>query len=53
MTCFNTNPISVRIKSNWQRINTVTFYLGDISTPLVGVTFKHIVQIQEPLIYKC
>ena len=45
--------VFVRIKSKRQRINTVTFYLRDISTPLVGVVFKHVNQIQEPLIYKC
>ena len=37
----NANPISVRLKSKRQRINTVTFYLRDISTPLVSVVFKH------------
>ena len=41
----NTNPISVRIKSKRQRINTVTFYLLDILIPLFGVVFKHIDQI--------
>ena len=46
-------PISVRLKSKRQRINTVTFYLRDTSTPLVAVVFKHIDKIQEPLIYKC
>ena len=45
--------MSVRLKSKWQRINTVTFYLHDISMPLVSVVFKHIYQIQKPLIYKC
>ena len=49
----NANPISARLKSKRQRINTVTFYLRNISTPLVGVVFKHIDQIQEPLICKC
>ena len=49
----NTNPISVRLKSKQQRINTITFYLRDISTALVGVAFKHIDQIREPLIYQC
>ena len=44
---------TVRLKSKPQRINTVTFYLHDISTPLVGVIFKHVEQIQQPLIYKC
>ena len=34
------NPISVRLKSKRQRINTVTLYLRDIATPLVGVVFK-------------
>ena len=33
--------MSVRLKSKRQRINTITFYLRDISTPLVGVVFKH------------
>ena len=47
------NKISVRLKSKRQRINTVTFYLRDISMSLVGVLFKHIDQIQEPLTYKC
>ena len=37
----NANRISVRLNSKWQRINTVTFCLRDISTPLVGVVFKH------------
>ena len=45
--------LNVRLKSKRQRINTVTFYLRAISTPLVGVVFKHIDQIQELLIYKC
>ena len=49
----NASPISVRLKPRRQRINTVTFYLRDISTPLVGVVFKHINRTQEPLIYKC
>ena len=49
----NANPISVRLKSKRQLINTVTFYLRDILTPLVVVVFKHIDQIQELLIYKC
>ena len=49
----NANPIYLRLKSKRQRINTVTFYLRDISTPLVGVFWKHIDQIQEPLIHKC
>ena len=31
--------ISVRLKSKRQRINTITFYLRDILTPLVGVVF--------------
>ena len=44
---------SVRLKSKRQGINTVTFYLRDISTALVGVVFKHINQVQEPLIYNC
>ena len=34
--------IPVRLKSKRQRNNTITFYLRDISTPLVGVVFKHI-----------
>ena len=38
----NANPISVRLRSKRQRINTITFYLCDISTPLVGVVFRHI-----------
>ena len=29
----NANPISVRLKSKRQHINTITFYLRDISTP--------------------
>ena len=37
----NGNPISVRLESEQQRINTATFYLRHISTPLVGVVFKH------------
>ena len=37
----NANLISVRLKSKRQRINTINFYLRDISTPLVGVVFKH------------
>ena len=44
---------SVRLKSKRQGINRVTFYLRDISTALVGVVFKHINQVQEPLIYNC
>ena len=36
--------VSVRLKSTRQPINTITFYLRDISTPLVGVAFKHIDQ---------
>ena len=47
------NLISVRLRSKRERINTITFYLRDISTPLVGVVFKHIDQILEPFIYKC
>ena len=48
--CFNdifvyANPISVRLKLKRQRINTVAFYLRDISTPLVGVVFKHVDEI--------
>ena len=31
----------MRLKSKRQRINTVTFYLRDISMPLVGAVFKH------------
>ena len=38
----NANLISVRLKSKWQRINTINFYLRDISTPLVGIVFKHV-----------
>ena len=38
----NANLISVRFKSKRQRINTINFYLCDISTPLVDVVFKHI-----------
>ena len=49
----NANLISVRLKSKRQCINTINFYLRDISTTLVGVVFKHIDQIQKPLIYKC
>ena len=37
----NANLISVRLKSKRQHINTINFYLHDISTPLVGVVFKH------------
>ena len=37
----NANLISVRLKSKRQRINTITFYLRDISTPLV-VSFSNI-----------
>ena len=37
----------MRLKSKWQRISTINFYLRDISTPLVGVVFRHIDQIQE------
>ena len=44
--------ISVRLKRKRQRIHTITFYLRDISTPLVGVIFKGIDQIQEPLRHK-
>ena len=47
------NLISVRLRSKRERINTITFYLRDISTPLVGVVFKHIDQILESFIYKC
>ena len=36
----NANLISVRLKSKRQRINTINFYLRDISTPLAGVVFK-------------
>ena len=36
--------VSVTLKSTRQPINTITFYLRDISTPLVGVAFKHIDQ---------
>ena len=42
--CFNDisvrllfNPISIRLRSERQRINISTSYLRDISTPLVGV----------------
>ena len=45
--------IFVRLKSKRQRIDTIIFYLRDISMLLVGLVFKHIDQIQEPLIYKC
>ena len=38
----NANPISVRLKSKRQHINTVTFYIGDILMPLVGVFFSNI-----------
>ena len=38
----NANLISVRLKSKRKRINTINFYLRDISTLLVGVVFKHI-----------
>ena len=48
-----TNLISVRLRSKRERINTITFYLRDISTLLVGVVFKHIDQILEPLVCKC
>ena len=46
VNCFNDisvneNLISVRLKSKRQRINTINIYLCDISTPLVGVVFKH------------
>ena len=37
----NANLISAILKSRWQRIDTITFYLRDISTPLVSVVFKH------------
>ena len=47
------NLISVRLRSKRERINTITFYLRDISTPLVGVVFKHTDQILESFIYKC
>ena len=47
------NLISERLRSKRERINTITFYLRDISTPLVGVVFKHIDQILESFIYKC
>ena len=33
--------LTLRLKSKRQRINTINFYLRDISTPLVGVVFKH------------
>ena len=33
--------IICKIKSKRQLINTINFYLHDISTPLVGVVFKH------------
>ena len=44
-SCFNdvsvnANPISVRLKPKRQRINTVTFYLRDISALLIGVVFN-------------
>ena len=38
---WNKSDSSVRLKSKRQRINTINFYLHDISTPLVGVVFKH------------
>ena len=38
----NANPISVRLKTKQQLINTVTFYSRDILTPRIGVRFKHI-----------
>ena len=41
--------VFVRLKSKGQHINTVTIYLR---TPLVGVVFKHIDQIQETLLPK-
>ena len=49
---FNANQISLRLKSKLQRIHTATFYLCDILTPLVGVSFKDIDQIQEPFLQK-
>ena len=54
MTSINIiNFVFVRLKSKRYRINTVTFYLRDILTALVGIIFKHIDQIQKPLINKC
>ena len=44
--------ISVKSKSKQQRINTVTLFLRHISTPLVGVLFKRIYQIQEQFLQK-
>ena len=46
VNCFNdisvnANLISVRLKSKWKRIKNINSYLRDISTPLVGVVFKH------------
>ena len=53
MTSINiTNFVFVRLKSKRYRINTVTFYLRDTLTALVGIIFKHIDQIQKPLINK-
>ena len=34
--------IFVRERLKWQRVDTVTFYLRNIPTLLVGVVFKHI-----------
>lgn len=48
----NANPISVGLKPKWQRINTINFYLRDISIPPIGVVFKHMDEIQEPLLQK-
>ena len=54
MTSINIiNFVFVRLKSKRYRINTVTFYLRDILTALVGIIFKYIDQIQKPLINKC
>ena len=33
--------VSVTLKSKWQCISTINFYLRDISTTLVGAVFKH------------
>ena len=43
----NANLISVRLKSKRQRINTITFYLRDISTPLAGVVLKQLLKMFE------
>ena len=43
-----TTCVTARLKPKQQRINTVTFYLGDILVSLVGVVLEHIDKIQEP-----